>query len=176
MKQRFFLCAVFGAIVASSLLSVQVVQADDAQLTQEQQTAVVQTCVAAQTVLQRIQHNDAATRVNRGQGYETLISRLMTPLNSRSASQGHNASAALLIDTTNHYQRALENFKDHYQEYDNSLTSALRTKCQKQPAKFYGYLEDARQQRLVVAGDVNTLANHIAQYRSHVLKLKSEVQ
>lgn len=146
------------------------------ELTPDKQNIVTQNCITAQTVLQTIQHNDTATRVNRGEGYETIISRLMTPLNSRSTSQGHNSSASLLISSTDKYQQALDSFKDHYQAYDNALSGALKTKCQQQPQKFYDYLEQARKQRQVVASDVNNLSGVIGEYRANVLKLKEEVR
>ncbi len=150
--------------------------AQPADLTSEKRAVVVQTCVSAQTVMQKIQHNDAATRVNRGQSYETIVSRLMTPLNTRSTSNGYNSSATLLTDTTKRYQQALESFKDHYKSYDNAVSSALKTKCKDKPELFYGYVEDARRERENVAVDVTLLGNLVSEYRANVLKLRSEVQ
>ncbi len=149
--------------------------AQPAYLTPEKQALVVQTCVSAQTVLQKIQHNDAATRVNRGESYETLVSRLMTPLNTRATSNGYNNSAPLLINTTSKFQQALDNFKKDYENYDNAASSALKTKCKEKPAIFYGYLEDARTQRQTVANDVTNLSSLINDYKTNVQKLKSEV-
>ncbi len=148
----------------------------ESDITPEKQAIIVESCVGAQTVLQRIQHNDAATRVNRGQGYETLVSRLMTPLNSRATSGGYNNSASLLVDTTKRYQQALENFKDHYKQYDNAISAALKVKCKTDPTRFYGYVEDARKQRQSLAADVSNLSSLISEYRGNVVKLRSEVQ
>lgn len=145
-------------------------------MTAEKQAIIVESCVGAQTTLQRIQHNDAATRVNRGQGYETLVSRLMTPLNSRATSGGYNDSASFLVDTTKRYQQALESFKDHYKEYDDAITASLRVKCKTDPVKFYGYIEEARNQRQNLANDVSLLSTLTGEYRGNVVKLRSEVQ
>jgi hypothetical protein len=150
--------------------------AQSADLTSEKRVIVVQTCVSAQTVMQKIQHNDAATRVNRGQTYATIISRLMTPLNTRSTSNGYNSSATLLTDTTKRYQQALDDFKDHYKNYDNAVSNALKTKCKDKPEVFYGYIEDARRERQNVAADVTALSGLVGEYRVNVLKLRSEVQ
>ncbi len=150
--------------------------AQTTELTPEKQTIIEQSCVSAQTVLQRIQHNDAATRVNRGQGYETLVSRLMTPLNSRATSRGYNDSASLMVDTTKRYQQGLENFKDHYKAYDDAISASLKVKCKQEPAKFYGYIEEARRQRQNLASDVGNLSGLIGEYRENVVKLRSEVQ
>jgi hypothetical protein len=81
------------AVLILAVVSSSTSFAAPANLTPDKRIVVVQTCVSAQTVLQKIQHNDAATRVNRGQAYETLVSRLMTPLNTRSTSNGYNSSA-----------------------------------------------------------------------------------
>lgn len=161
--------------IASVFVLAENASAQSADLTPEKQAIVVQTCVSAQTVLQKIQHNDAATRVNRGQAYETIYSRLMTPLNIRATSNEYNNSAPLLLGTTNKFQQALDDFKDDYEKYDNSVSSALKTKCKDKPAVFYGYLEDARSQRQDVASDVATLSALTSEYRANVLKLKSEV-
>ncbi len=163
---------IFVAVVTFSSTSF----AQPADLTSEKRVIVVQTCVSAQTVMQKIQHNDAATRVNRGQAYETLISRLMTPLNTRSTSNGYNSSATLLTDTTKRYQQSLDNFKDHYKSYDNAISSALKTKCKDKPEVFYGFIEDARRERQNVANDIAALNGLINEYRVNVLKLRSEVQ
>ncbi|MEK7620927.1 MAG: hypothetical protein AAB395_01065 [Patescibacteria group bacterium] len=168
------------SIVVLAVLAVfifgQISYAKPADLSPEKESIIKQTCVSAQTVLQRIQHNDAATRVNRGQGYETIVSRLMVPLNTRTTSNGYNDSAPLLIDTTKNFQQALENFKEDYESYDNSVSAALRIKCQDKPADFYGYLEDARSERQKVSNGITNLAGLIGEYRVNVLKLNNEVQ
>lgn len=144
-------------------------------LTPEKQAIITQNCVLSQTTLQRIQHNDTATRINRGQGYEIILSRLMTPLNTRATSNGYNASATTLIDTTKRYQQAFDSFKNNYSNYDNAISSALKIKCKTKPVEFYGYLEEARKQRQTLAGDVDSLLGLIDEYRADVIKLRSEV-
>ena len=167
--------AIAISLSISCLIAIPTVHAQTS-LTTEKQAVIAQSCVQAQTILQRVQHNDAATRVNRGQGYETLISRLMTPLNSRATSLGYNTSASLLVETTKRYQQALDKFKNNYRNYDNTITNTLRVKCQKDPVKFYEYIEQARKQRQALTDDVTTLANIISEYRDNVTKLRAEVQ
>lgn len=162
------------ALVVSVVL-INSTQTNAADLTAEKQVIIQQTCISAQTVLQKIQHNDAANRVNRGQVYETLGSRLMTPLNTRATSNGYNSSATFLIDTTKRYRQALNDFKDHYENYDNSVSAALRTKCKDKPNVFYDHIEDARRHRQSVASDITNLSNLIGEYRFNVGKLRSEV-
>lgn len=165
-----FIAVILIAASSSTSSSAQ------AELSDQKKAVIQSSCVSAQTILQRIQHNDAATRVNRGQGYETLVSRLMTQLNSRATSRGYNTSASLMVDTTKRYQQALADFKDHYEDYDNAISSALKVKCKKDPVKFYTFVEEARKQRQNVANDVGTLSTLVGEYRGNVVKLRSEVQ
>lgn len=176
IRNMFKKISILGLAVLTVFVFSQISYAQAANLSSEKESIIKQTCVSAQTVLQRIQHNDAATRVNRGQGYETIASRLMVPLNTRATSNEYNNSAPLLIDTTKNFQQALENFKENYENYDNAVSAALRTKCQDKPADFYGYVEDARNERQKVSNDITNLAGLIGEYRKNVLKLKNEVQ
>ncbi len=171
MFKRFI--AVFS-IVAGSFMIGHSAFAQTTQLSAEKETIIKQTCISAQTTIQKIQHNDAATRINRGQGYETMVSKLMTPLNSRATSNGYNDSATLLIETTKKYQTSLDNFKEHYKDYDNAISAALRIKCQEKPLRFYQYIETSRELRNDIAGDVAELSNLISEYRDNVKKLESE--
>ena len=170
-KLSVVLLAVTSVFIFSKTVFAQTVE-----LTPEKQLVIVQTCVAAQTTLQKIQHNDAATRVNRGQTYETIANRLMTPLNIRATSNEYNNSAPLLISTTSKYQQALDDFKKDYENYDDSVSLALKTKCKNKPAVFYGYIEQARIQRQKVANNVANLTALINEYRNNVQKLKDEVE
>lgn len=147
----------------------------DVDLTPEKQTLITQNCVLSQTILQKVQHNDAATRVNRGEGYETVVARLMTPLNSRTASRGYNDAATTLIDVTKRYQDALDSFKNDYRDYDNTISSALRIKCQKDPSGFYNYIDTARKQRAQLTADISNLSALISEYRANVEKLKGQL-
>lgn len=175
MIKRTIFASITSLVFAGGIFAV-VARAETPLLTAEQQTIISQNCVASQTVLQRIQHNDAASRINRGQIYETLFSRLMTPLNTRATSNGYNNSAAVLVDTTKLYQLDLERFKNHYKDYDNAIAAALRVKCKNKPAEFYSYIEKARVERQNLSSDVGNLARLIEQYKNNVFKLRSEVQ
>lgn len=171
--------SIFGVAVSlifAGGIFVVVAHAQTDTLTPEKQTIITQNCILSQTALQHIQYNDTATRVNRGQGYETILSRLMTPLNTRTTSGGYNDSATTLIDITKRYQQVLDSFKNHYSDYDNAISSSLKVKCKDNQAKFYGYLEEARRQRQTIAGDVDNLSSLVNEYRAGVLKLGAEVK
>lgn len=168
--------ALLGLAVIVTGLFGTVIKAETPELTDEKLSLIKQSCLGVQSSLQRIQHNDAATRVNRGQDYESLLSKLMTPLNSRSAANGFNTSAGSLINTTTLYSQAVDTFKKDYDDYDDSLTSALKTKCQSKPVEFYNNLTKARALRGNLANDVANLNSIIENYHSFAVKLKGEVK
>lgn len=149
--------------------------AEQTDLTPEKLADIKTSCVSMQVVLQKIQYNDAVNRVNRGQGYESLVARMMIPLNGRAAVNGFSNSASVLASTTTRYQQALDSFKNDFENYDNALSTALRVKCQEKPTDFYKNLTEARKQRTNLSNDVVNLSQLIEEYRQAVIKLKAEV-
>lgn len=160
-------------MVLSIVCAFQVSALESIELTPEKLTDIKTNCVSVQVTLQKIQYNDAANRVNRGQGYESLVTRTIIPMNSRVAGNGLSSSAATLADITTRYQQAFATFKTNYEKYDDAVTNALRTKCQQKPADFYAHLTEARQQRVTLSGDIVTLAQIIEEYRQAVVRLKA---
>ncbi len=143
-----------------------------AQLDQSKLDLIKINCVQAQVAVQQIQYNDAATRVNRGQSYETLLSDLINPLNSRASANGFNNNATSLTAIATRYQKNLTKFKNDYEAYDDTIGAVLRTKCRNQTDTFYEYLEKARSQRALLASDVSTLEQIISEYEAAALKLQ----
>lgn len=170
---RIFLSGI--AIILVLVFAQPAGAAESSELSFEKLEEVKANCVEVQVVMQKIQYNDAATRVNRGQGYESLVTRMMIPMNGRTAVNGLSSSAANLAGITTNYQQSLDNFKNTYERYDNALTLALRIKCQEKPADFYKLLTEARKQRSNVAHEVATLSEYIEAYRQAVIKIKAEL-
>lgn len=149
--------------------------AESTELSPEKLAEIKANCVEMQVAMQKIQYNDAANRVNRGQGYESLVTRMMIPMNGRTAVNGLSSSAATLAGITTNYQQSLSNFKNIYERYDNAISSALRIKCQEKPAEFYRLLTEARKQRTSLSQEVATLSEYIEAYRQAVAKIKAEL-
>jgi len=143
-----------------------------AQLDQAKAGLIKSSCLQAQVVVQQIQYNDAATRVNRGQSYETLLADFINPLNSRAAANGFNNNAASLTAIATRYQKNLTKFKNDYEVYDDTISALLKTKCRDRVETFYDYLEKARAQRGVLATDVATLEQIIDEYEAAAVKLQ----
>lgn len=150
------------------------VQAQDS-LSEPQIEAIRQNCTDAQVTMQRVQHSDIATRINTGRAYDALITRQMAPLNSR-ASLNRISIAPLLAEDTRSLENVLSSFRDHYNEYTDTLSRALRVKCQDKPEEFYGYVQDARQLRKDLSEDIKNLKKLTEEYGREVDDYISELK
>ncbi len=146
-----------------------------AQLDEAKIDTIKQNCVAAQVEIQRVRYNDAAIRVNRGQGYETLLSKMINPLNSRVTANGYNEHASTLTTIATQYQKQLAKFKKDYDTYDDTLAILLRLKCVDKPETFYEKLEVARNQRLSLSTDITSLSQIINDYHAAAKKFQESL-
>lgn len=130
-------------------------------------------CIGAKDSLNRLHTSDALLRVNRGQLYESLTTKLITPFNSRVAlNQLDNKQ---LVAVASDYKTALSSFRQDYIEYEKQLAAAIKIDCQKQPVSFYDAVSSARSKRLVVYDDILKLGQYIDDYESEFTKfVKSE--
>lgn len=164
---------IFGiALIAFSLLQAQIVHS----LSSDEETTVRQNCISVQVILQRMQYNDTANRVKHGQAYETLLSKFMLPLNSRTASNGLSAEAARLTEITDRYQQNLVSFKNGYDTYADKIDSLIRMKCKDKPQDFYQGLQEARENRGKIKANITTLDQIIEEYRVAVNQVKRSVE
>lgn len=160
----------FVAVV--SLLSVGLLipfastsaQADD--LTPEQTQRVKANCVSIKSSLSQLHASDALLRVNRGQVYEAMSTKLMDTFNSRLASNSLDNKA--MVTVTDNYRKALDTFRSDYIAYEQKLASAIRIDCVSQPNTFHTTVQDARKLRKTVHEDVLKLHRFIDDYRSSV--------
>jgi hypothetical protein len=120
-------------------------------------------CNEIQATLSRVHANDALVRVNRGQLYERLSTKLAVPLNSRIALNRLDGSS--LLSVMSRYDVHLNEFRVLYQSYEEQLSNTMRTNCVNQPAKFYESLESARMKRQAVRESTQRLNADIADYK-----------
>ena len=144
----------------------QTAHAQSTALTPEQLQHIKSNCTSIKSTLNQLHVSDALLRVNRGQVYESMASRLMDPFNSRLGNNRLDAKATSVV-TTN-YRSALDTFRNDYKDYEEKLSSALRVDCTSQPELFYTTIEQARVLRTKVHTDVNKLHRYIDDYRSAV--------
>lgn len=134
-----------------------------------------QNCVNAQVTMQRVQHSDIATRINTGRVYDALITRQMAPLNSRTA-LNRISIAPLLAEDTRSLENTLSSFRDNYSDYTDTLSRAIRLKCQDKPEEFYKYVQDARELRKELSEDIKNMKKLTEEYGREVTEYVDELK
>lgn len=165
--------AILLGIVTAVVCTPIVVRAVD--MSPEQTQIVAQNCVSAQVSLQRLQYSDAATRVNRGYVYESLLNNFMNPMNSRLAVNGYSKEAATLSVVTDRYQNELKQFKRLYESYDDTANQAIRLKCQEKASSFYDLVRSLQEKRVKIYESVKNLDAISEEYRKEVKQAQKQV-
>lgn len=160
--------AVFLAslVTIGVLLSVGSPRVHAEDLTPEQTSRVKANCVAIKNSINQLHASDALLRVNRGQVYESMASKLMDTFNARLESNRLDNKATLAV--TNNYRSALAQFRTQYIAYEQKLSEAIRIDCVAQPNTFYATLQEARELRKDVHESVQKLHRSIDDYRTSV--------
>lgn len=162
MKRLFI--AIAALVAATMMLAAPQVAAQEGQpMTDAHVERIRANCNDAQATLQQLHASDGPLRVNRGQLYDLISTKLMTRLNSRLALNKLDASA--LVNITAHYSKTLTAFRADYKQYDDQMSAALSIDCRKQPVAFYDAVAKARQLRGAVHADVTELRKMIIEYQ-----------
>lgn len=156
--------AIVSMVIVGLVFGGSFAYAEDATTTlQDSDIATIRAnCVGVQTMLSRIHSSDALARVNLGQQYETISTKLMAPLNSRVALNRLNGVA--LTQTTVDFNTKLNEFRSLYQQYEQTLLRSIQIKCTDQPVAFYDTLTLARSHRSAVREAVVSLSGLVKQY------------
>ena len=141
-------------------------------LSEQQIRQITDHCVESKSALRRIATADALLRVNLGQRYDTIATRLMAPLNSRVAINGLDGVA--LTEKTVEFNKKRTEFSNSYTKYDRSFNSLESIDCVSDPVGYYQAVEITRADRLDVHGKVTELSRLSAEYRSAVARLDTE--
>lgn len=120
-------------------------------------------CTYAKSAMNRVYESDGLLRVNRGQLYESVSTKLMTNLNSRIIL--NRLDGVELIGIANTYDRALNDFRTNYQQYEQQLSQAMSVDCTKQPVAFYDAVQSAQQKRSAVYTSVTNLNTQASKYK-----------
>lgn len=157
---------ILSAILAGLLLltAPTPVAAETLVLTSSQIDLITGYCTPARGHLERLHSADALLRVNLGQRYENISTKLMAPLNSRVALAGNDGVD--MVKTTVDFNEELTTFRELYLDYDNQMADVISMKCQDKPVEFYQQLEIARQKRTELNESVVKLGELIVQYKT----------
>jgi hypothetical protein len=149
------------------LLAAATAQAVSAQasssLSEEHSNRIRQNCVKSQTTLYQLHASDGLLRNNQGQQYELISTKLMAPLNSRIAL--NRLSGLKLTATSLEYDRQLSNFRSSYKTYEEGMSRVLKIDCVGQPEEFYNGVNETREKRQKLHGDVVTLNALLQTYK-----------
>lgn len=164
--RRIVFVAIFSLFSIGILASFASAPVKAEDLTPDQTERVKANCVSIKNSLEQLHATDALLRVNRGQVYESVASKLMDKFNDRLSSNRLDNKAMTTV-TTN-YRTALATFRTDYIAYEQKLSEAMRIDCTAQPNTFHTSLQEARKLRTKVHTDVLKLHRLIDDYRSSV--------
>jgi len=158
---------VLFSMIAASLLSVFVFKNTNAEdLTSDQTKRIEANCLSIKGSLNQLHASDALLRVNRGQIYESVGTKLMNNFNARLGNNGLDNKGLIVV--ANEYQAALTTFRSDYQDYEKQLSATIKIDCTSDPIDFNGALEDSRTKRNTLHTDILHLNQYIDDYRSSV--------
>ena len=157
-------------VVASSPM----VRAETTEPLTDQHIAAIRVgCADALQGILQVQRTEAATRVNRGREYESLL-RLVASFNSRIVLNKLDAPA--LTSTASRMQTRFTEFQQHYLDYADNADATLDINCKEAPVTFYDSLTETREARARVAADVAEMDRLLAEYQAGLDKLKDELK
>lgn len=151
-----------AAVLSSALFGI--VSAQDAPMTDAQIGRIRTNCVSAKNTLNQLHASDALLRVNRGQLYESMTTKLMARFNSRADSNRFDVKDLTAVTQT--YGTALNTFREDYKSYEIQLSTALTVDCLKEPVSFYDAVALTRVKRAQVHLDVVKLHQYINDYKA----------
>lgn len=120
-------------------------------------------CRSAQQAMQTTHNADAVLRHNLLPQYDTLISKLMAPLNSRISL--NKLDATPLVSTTTELQAQVDNIRIQYISYEKKLSEAIDIDCASRPLDFYQALAVARDERRAIGSTIIGANDLIKKYR-----------
>lgn len=162
MKRLFALITIVGLVLTGTHVAAQTAEAP--LMTEEHIERIRNNCVKAQSTLGRLHASDALLRVNRGQLYESMSTKLMTPLNSRIAL--NSLDSLRLPAIASRYDQQLTNFRQTYQQYEESMSKTLKINCKNQPVAFYDSVDETRTKRELTHQSALELHKIIQEYKA----------
>jgi hypothetical protein len=158
---------VLTVMIAASLVSVFALKNSYAtDLSPDQMARIQANCLSIKGSLNQLHASDALLRVNRGQIYESIGTKLMNSFNARLSNNGLDNKG--LVTVSGDYQTALTTFRTDYQSYEQQLSTTIKIDCSKDPSGFHNALELSRTKRSTVHEDVIKMNQYIDDYRSAV--------
>lgn len=170
-KLNVAIVAILIAVGASGLYA----SAQESTLTDEQIEQIRNTCTSTQAALRLVHTTDALARVNLGQQYEAVSSRLLAPMNSRIAL--NKLDGVSLAQITVDFNKEFEYFrKTLYPQYENTRSTATSMSCYDQPVEFFDTLNLALERRAKVRQSTEKLAKLLDDYQLTLNTLEQSIK
>ena len=169
-RQKIILTIFLAAV--SCVFAFSIVTAEDEPITDGQIQSIRNNCISAKNTLTQLHSSDALLRVNMGQSYESMSTKLMAKFNNRLAN--NNIANADLVSAANNFDSILDTFRSDYISYEGQLSAAMSIDCQKQPVSFYDAVSSARSKRELIHSDIKRLNQSLAQYKSELQAFETE--
>jgi hypothetical protein len=165
MKRFLIVSTVLATALSGAFLWQARVEAQNTPPMTEAHIAKIRSnCVEAQSILNQLHTSDALLRVNQGQVYELISTKLMAPFNGRVAL--NKLDATKLIAVSSDYDRELMAFRANYKLYEESMSRTLKFNCTNQPVAFYDSVGETRAKRKIVYNNTLNLKTYIQKYKA----------
>jgi hypothetical protein len=159
------------AIVLGAAVPVSRVLADD--VPDDTIAQVKDKCFYIQSSLRSLHTSDALLRVNVGQLYESVATKLMDPLNARAGLNRYDSLQ--LVGSAKDYETQLDTFRHSYSIYESAMSRTIGLDCKSKPLDFYTALSETRLDREKVHQDAVVLLSIAEQYSTQVTDLKGKI-
>lgn len=127
-------------------------------------------CMDVKVKLSKIHETDSLLRVNAGQGYRVVSTKLMSRLHAKIVEDRLDGSA--LVKKAAIFEDTLNDFRLDYQAYEVALSELLKMDCADQKQLFYTTLREVRTKRDTVYEDIQQLEQQIKEYREELREFK----
>jgi uncharacterized protein YpmB len=164
MKRISIFLSIFVVAITAGVVWYSSARAENAPMTEAHIERIRANCVEAQSTLGQLHASDALLRVNRGQLYESISTKLMAPLNSRASLNRLNS--VNLVSIATNYEGQLVYFRQSYKQYEEAMSQALKINCMNQPVVFYDSVADVRTKRKKVHESTVALHDTIREYKN----------
>ncbi len=163
-----------SSVIFLSYFSVIKVYAQDSLISSAQIQKIRDNCLSTKNTLNQLHVSDALLRVNQGQIYESISTKLMDRFNNRVANNKMNNSS--LVPVMVSYNSALNSFRSDYKQYEEHMSLTIDINCFNRPTDFYNSVLSARSLRNQVHNDVLVINQLIDQYQLALDSFEKEYQ
>lgn len=170
-KRQILVLAVLAAVFGAHQL---VFATEEAGVSEVITAQVRLNCSQIKVRLKQLKINDALTRVNYGQAFESISQNVIVPVNNRLVANSYKPIG--LLEISDQYDRAITNFRQSYVAYEERLSNLIAADCQQNPGEFYKELAKIRLLRQKSAVYIQELIKATENYNVKFKEMMNEIQ